>query len=106
MKNTFRMFLLMWSSIVAFLLVAGACSWTAHQRDERTIQNVRNADSFYATDAAFARDVLLQAATMTARAEDGDALRRAARDVEARAKSSHSFFEGWRFREEQKTDAP
>lgn len=81
-----------------------ACNWRPHARDERTIANVRSADSFYATDAAFARDALLRAATLTARPEDAAAIRRDAADVDARAKSSHSFFEGWRFREEQKSD--
>lgn len=93
-------------TIVVAMTIASevACSWTPHARDERTIANVKRADEFYAADAAFARDALLRAATMTARPEDGALLRRAAADVDARAASSHSFFEGWQFREEQKSN--
>lgn len=80
------------------------CSLTAHQRDPRTIECVRQARTIASEDSERAERALLSAATLTARPEDAAALRRDAGRLAARRESAGDFFDGWLFREEQKSE--
>lgn len=100
MKRTF----VVGAAIGALVVSLAACTFNVHKRDERTIADVKASAGYAERDAQRAIDALLTASTLTARPEDGDALRKRAEEIKALQAASAAFHANWLFREGQKTD--
>ena len=91
------------SAFVVLVLLAG-CPVTLNVRDERTIADVKLSQSYAERDAQRAIDALLTAATLTAKPEDGAAIRRKAKELEGLRDANLNFHTNWLYRETQKVN--